>query len=72
MARAKAGSGFLLQRGQPETRFVLTCSKCGEAFEQAERTVGEVQRDHYMRMHDVAKITFTLLDRWSGRTRVLN
>lgn len=54
MARAKAGSGFLILRPPPRKRYVLICSRC------------------FMRLHDTAKVAFTLLDRWSGRTRVLN
>ncbi len=72
MARAKAGSGFLILRPLPQKRYVLTCARCGFAFEKDEDTLGQVQREHFMRLHDSAKIAFTLLDRWKNETRVLN
>jgi len=72
MARAKAGSGFLILRPLPKKRYVLTCARCGLAFEQHEATIGPVQREHFMRLHDSAKIAFSLLDRWKNETRVLN
>lgn len=73
MTRAKACSGFLLARPRPPKRYVLTCLRpgCGEVFDETD-TLGQIHRDHFMRMHDTAKVAFTLLDRWSGRTRVLN
>ena len=72
MARARAGSGFLLMHPLPKKRYVLTCARCGLAFEKDEETIGQVQREHFMRLHDSAKITFSLLDRWKNETRVLN
>lgn len=72
MARAKAGSGFLLTRTLPKKRYVLTCLRCGFAFEKDDELLGQVQREHFMRMHDTAKVEFRLLDRWKNEERVLN
>jgi hypothetical protein len=59
-------------RERQATRYVLTCAVCGRAFEDERATVGAVQREHFMRLHDTAKIRFTLFDRRSGQSSVLN
>lgn len=80
MARARAGSGFLLFRPPPQKRYVLTCAKCGFAFEKDEETLGQAEQHHYMRFHDTTltrmhergEVVFVVLDRWKNETRELN
>ncbi len=53
-------------------RYLLVCSRCGRSFENESATLGQVQRDHYMRLHDTAKVCFNLLDRKTGAQRTLD
>lgn len=77
MARAKAGSGFLLLRPRPQKRYVLKCARCGLEFEKDDETIGEYQAHHLMRLHDTTlarmqergEVAFVLVDRWKNETR---
>lgn len=72
MAQAKAGAGFLLGRPLPKTRYVLTCARSSPRPSRTTDRSGGVQREHFMRLHDTAKIEFVVLDRWKNETRVVN
>lgn len=82
MARAKAGSGFLLTRPRPPKRYALGCGICGEDLSERETdTIGQYERDHLMQLHDTTftgldrgkRVAFVIVDRWNGRRReVLN
>lgn len=56
-------------------RYVLACGICGRQFSEAELdtlTIGDVERQHFMRMHDTTyrdlgeRVTFNLVDRRRG------
>jgi hypothetical protein len=57
-------------------RYVLACAICGREFtekEQDDLTVGDVERHHFMQLHDTTfrglggKVSFILVDRQKQR-----
>lgn len=62
-------------RARHEMRYVLTCGICGRAFENESATLGDIERDHFARLHATtpgATLRFRLFDRRSGLSSVLN
>ncbi len=58
-----------------QRRYVLSCALCGRQFSEAELddlTIGDVERQHFMRMHDTTyealgkRVTFQIIDRRRG------